>query len=76
MEAVGRGVVEVIGSALSAATNVDFGIPHIWIVDAAARIGWDCSDGNWLRKERFGLDTPIYLSLPEMFAELDEAEKE
>jgi Uma2 family endonuclease len=55
---------------------IDFGVPNIWVVDAAARVGWDCSDGNWLRKERFEVSgSPIYLSLPELFAELDEAEK-
>jgi Uma2 family endonuclease len=55
---------------------IDFGVRHIWVVDPAARIGWDCSDGNWLRKERFEVpNTPIYLSLSELFAELDEAEK-
>jgi Uma2 family endonuclease len=55
---------------------LDFGVPHVWIVDPATRTGWDCSDGNWVRKERFEVAaSPIYLSLPELFAELDEAEK-
>ncbi len=41
-----------------------FQVPHIWIVDPAKRIGWDCSDGNWLRRNR--LDVPgsaVYLDL-------------
>jgi len=54
---------------------LDFGVPHIWVVNPATRTGWDCSDGNWVRKERFEVaGGPIYLSLPELFAELDEAE--
>jgi hypothetical protein len=46
------------------------------VVDPLARTGWDCSDANWLRKERFEVPkTPIYLSLTELFADLDEPEK-
>jgi Uma2 family endonuclease len=52
-----------------------FGIPHIWIVDPVKRIGWDCSDGNWMSKSRFEVaGTPIYLDLEELFKELDSAE--
>jgi len=55
---------------------LDFGVRHVWVVNPATRTGWDCSDGNWVRKERFEVaGGPIYLSLPELFAELDEAEK-
>jgi Uma2 family endonuclease len=54
---------------------LNFGVQHVWVVDPARRTAWDCSDGNWLRKERFEVpNAPIYLSLPELFAELDEAE--
>ena len=54
----------------------EFGVPRIWVVDGATRIGWDCSDGNCLREERFELsNTLIYLSLAELFTELDEAER-
>jgi Uma2 family endonuclease len=54
---------------------LDFGVPHVWVVDPGSRVGWDCSDGNWVRKERFEVaEGPIYLSLKELFAELDEAE--
>jgi len=54
---------------------LDFGVRQVWVVDPATRTGWDCSDGNWVRKERFEIaGSPIYLSLPELFAELDEAE--
>ena len=52
-----------------------FQVPNIWIVDPIKRIGWDCSDGNWTRKERFEVaDSPIYLDLCDLFKELDAAE--
>jgi len=55
---------------------IDFGVQHIWVVDPATRKGWDCSNSNWVPKERFEVTgSPIYLSLTELFAELDEAEK-
>ena len=50
-----------------------FGVPNLWVVDPETRTGWDCSDGNWVRKERLEVaDSPIYLSLPELFAKIDE----
>ena len=50
-----------------------FGVPHLWVVDPATRVGWDCSDGNWVRRERLEVSaSPIYLSLPELFAKIDE----
>jgi Uma2 family endonuclease len=52
-----------------------FEVPHIWIVDPARRLGWDCSDGNWIRKSLFEIGgSLIYLDLKELFYELDEAE--
>jgi Uma2 family endonuclease len=52
-----------------------FQVPNIWIVDPVKRLGWDCSDGNWTRKNRFEVaDSPIYLELQELFKELDAAE--
>lgn len=52
-----------------------FEVPHIWIVDPAKRIGWDYSDGNWLRISRFEITgSPIHLDLDELFRELDAAE--
>jgi Uma2 family endonuclease len=51
----------------------EFGVPNLLVVDPETRSGWDCSDGNWVRKERFEVaGTPIYLSLPELFAKIDE----
>jgi Uma2 family endonuclease len=52
-----------------------FAIPHIWIVDPVKRFGWDCSDGNWLRRSRLEVSgSPIYLDLSDLFKELDAAE--
>jgi Uma2 family endonuclease len=53
----------------------DFQVQNIWIVDPLKRFGWDCSDGNWTRKERFEVaGSPIYLDLRDRFKELDDAE--
>jgi Uma2 family endonuclease len=50
-----------------------FGVPNLWVVDPETRSGWDLSDGNWVRKERLEVaGSPIYLSLPELFAKIDE----
>ncbi len=52
-----------------------FGVPHIWVVDPVQRIGWDCSDGNWIRKTRFEVSAkPVYLDLNQLFRDLDVAE--
>ena len=57
------------------ADYIAFQIANIWVVDPKERIGWDCSDGNWTRKERFEVAaSPIYLSLDELFHELDASE--
>jgi len=60
---------------------IAFNVPNIWIVDPNKRMGWDCSSGNWIRterfeaKDRFKVDgSSIYLSLDELFRELDLAE--
>ena len=50
-----------------------FGVPNLWVVDPETRSGWDLSDGNWVRKERFEVtNSPIYLSLAELFQKIDE----
>ena len=52
---------------------IEFGVPNIWVVDPQKREGWNCSDGNWVRTERFEVaDTSIYLSLAELFKKIDE----
>ena len=49
-----------------------FGVQNIWIVDSKTREGWDCSNGDWVRTERFGAaNTPMYLSLTDLFATID-----
>jgi hypothetical protein len=51
----------------------DFGVPNLWVVDPQTRSGWDLSDRNWVGKERFEVaGSPIYLSLSELFAKIDE----
>ena len=42
---------------------IDFGVNNIWVIDPKKRIGWDCSDGNWIRKEgsKLQLRRSIYL---------------
>ena len=53
-----------------------FRIPNIWIIDPVKRIGWDCSDGNWTRRDDLSIaGTSIYLDLTAMFAEMDESER-
>jgi hypothetical protein len=38
-------------------------------------MGWDCSDGNWMRASRFAVEgSPIHLDLEQLFRELDAAE--
>jgi Uma2 family endonuclease len=52
---------------------IDFGVANIWVVDPMTREGSNCSDGNWIRAERFEVaETSIYLSLPELFRKIDE----
>ncbi|HEY3707173.1 MAG TPA: Uma2 family endonuclease [Terracidiphilus sp.] len=52
-----------------------FAVRHIWVVDPTRRVGWDCSDGNWMRATRFEVSgSPIHLDLDELFRELDDAE--
>jgi Uma2 family endonuclease len=54
-----------------------FGVPNIWVVDPGTRVGWNCSDGNWIRQEGFEVvGTPIYLSLNELFTQIDEEEQD
>jgi Uma2 family endonuclease len=51
---------------------IEFGVRNVWVVDPQEREGWDCSDGRWLRTERFTVaNSPIYLALPELFAKMD-----
>lgn len=50
-----------------------FGVPNLWVVDPETRTGWDCSEEDWVRKDRFEVaNSPIYLSPPELFAKIDQ----
>ena len=52
---------------------IEFGVRNIWVVDPQSRAGWDCSAGDWVRKER--LEAPgsaVYLSISELFQQIDE----
>ncbi len=56
---------------------LDFGIANIWVIDPKKRLGWDCTSGNWIRKDRFELDqSPIYLSIGELFRQVDAKEEQ
>jgi Uma2 family endonuclease len=51
---------------------IRFGIPNIWIIDSKTREGWDCSSGDWARREHFEVaSAPMFLSLPDLFARID-----
>jgi len=55
---------------------IDFGVPNIWVIDPKKRIGWDCSTGDWIRKDRFDVQaSPIYLALDELFRQVDANEE-
>jgi Uma2 family endonuclease len=56
---------------------IKFQVPNIWVIDPIKRMGWNCSDGNWNRQERFEvLGTPIYVALGDLFRRIDEEEKD
>lgn len=45
------------------------GIKSIWVVDPAARKGFDCSSGSWVETEHFAApESPVHIDLPEFFA--------
>lgn len=48
------------------------GIKSIWVVDPAARKGFDCSSGSWVETEHFAApDSPVHIDLPAFFAAVD-----
>ena len=48
------------------------GIPNVWVVDPANRVGYDCSTAAWLPSEEFRVaDSPIFLRLADLWSELD-----
>ncbi len=55
---------------------IAFGVANVWVIDPWSREAWDCSKGDWIRSERFAVaGTEIYLSLPEVFYQIDEDDK-
>jgi Uma2 family endonuclease len=49
------------------------GVKSIWVVDPAARKGFDCSAGQWIETTRFAVpDSPISVDLAALFASIDE----
>lgn len=50
-----------------------FGVSYIWLIDSETHEGWDCSNGDWIRRDRFEVaGTPMYLSLPEIFTKIED----
>jgi Uma2 family endonuclease len=48
------------------------GVTNIWVVDPAARKGFDCSTGSWIEANDFTVDgTSIELHLDAIFADID-----
>jgi Uma2 family endonuclease len=40
-----------------------FGVSKVWIFDPKQRTGWDASDGNWIRHQRFTMPGSQFISL-------------
>jgi Uma2 family endonuclease len=47
------------------------GVKNIWVVDPAARKGFDCSTGEWIETAGFTAG-PIHIDLARIFAAIDE----
>jgi len=48
------------------------GIPNIWVIDPANRVGYDCSTAAWLPNEEFQVaGSPIFLRLSDLWSELE-----
>jgi Uma2 family endonuclease len=49
------------------------GVRNIWVIDPAARKGFDCSAGSWIETGNFAAaDSPIRVDLAALFAAIDE----
>ncbi len=47
------------------------GIPNVWVIDPANRVGYDCSTAAWLPVEEFRITgSPIFLRLNDLWSEL------
>jgi Uma2 family endonuclease len=54
------------------------GVGHVWVVNPASRVGWECSTRGWNHPadRRFSVPgTDIYVSLEEIFRALDMAHR-
>ncbi|MGB8886283.1 MAG: Uma2 family endonuclease [Candidatus Korobacteraceae bacterium] len=48
------------------------GIPNVWVIDPANRIGYDCSTAAWLPVEEFRVEgTAIFARLSDLWSELE-----
>jgi Uma2 family endonuclease len=48
------------------------GVKNIWVIDPAARKGFDCSTGSWIETKDFAAaGTPVELHLDAVFADID-----
>jgi Uma2 family endonuclease len=48
------------------------GIPNVWVIDPANRVGYDCSTTAWLPVEEFRVaGTPVFLRLADLWSELE-----
>jgi len=57
---------------------LQMGVEHVWVVDLANRIGWECKSEGWThpRDGRFSVPgTEIYVSMAELFLALDKTRK-
>jgi Uma2 family endonuclease len=48
------------------------GIRHIWVIDLANKMGYDCSTTAWLPVDEFRVrESPIFLRLADLWNELE-----
>jgi Uma2 family endonuclease len=48
------------------------GVRHVWVIDPANKMGYDCSTTAWLPVEEFRVpERPIYLRLADVWRELE-----
>ncbi len=48
------------------------GIPNVWVIDPANRVGYDCSTTAWLPVEEFRVaGTPVFMRLADLWSELE-----
>ena len=52
----------------------EMGVETIWIIDPKTRSGRMCSGAEWVESSRLEVkDTPLYISLPDLFGQLTSA---